>query len=157
MTYGSNPFWLKPQEQYLRIRPIQPGETQEIRLSNEAYKEMRRFLKKVGYSAGGEKVRVAISTVGFTDGTAWRDRLYYRDPGASDGWTTEEKPQGSARNRTAFFHELVQTSNGSFRPVQKCRIERVRESLTQVEYGDISPLPDRQHSNKLTHTQEASS
>ena len=95
LTYGSNPFWLKPQEPPMSIQPIQPGETKEIRLQDEAYKEMRLFLRKVGYSASGETVKVMISTIGFINGTAWRGLLYRRDPAASDGWTGEEKPQAS--------------------------------------------------------------
>ncbi|HKR60823.1 MAG TPA: hypothetical protein VJS64_13965, partial [Pyrinomonadaceae bacterium] len=119
IVLGANPFWLKPEERasQVKVRTIQPGEKATVSLSDDSYKEMRAFLKKAGYLSSGEKVRVAISTIGFTDGSAWRGQLYYPDPAAPDGWRTEEKPSGSANGRTAFFVPFSKTERELFHKV----------------------------------------
>jgi hypothetical protein len=101
LWYGVSPFSVKLGEPIppSQVRPIQPGETETIVLSDTEYDSLRSFLKDVKFPASIEMIHISVYTIGFADGTAWGGQLYRRDPGARGGWTPADEPRGRARKR----------------------------------------------------------
>ena len=87
LWYGVSPFYFKPEEPIPppMVQLIQPGETQSITLSEVEYVAMTSFLRDISFPASIERIHISVSTIAFADGTAWRGRMYRRDPGGPGG------------------------------------------------------------------------
>lgn len=104
LEYGADPFWFKPGEEYETDKPpIPPGRAVEIVLSADEYDHVKASLSELGYPVGQKGIEVRISSIGFTDGTAWNCGTYYRrDPTAApSGWREIKEPLISVRGGRA--------------------------------------------------------
>ncbi|HEU4593833.1 MAG TPA: hypothetical protein VFS10_01605 [Pyrinomonadaceae bacterium] len=92
LSYGGDPFWYKPWEEYRTDKPpIPPGSEVDIVLSAEEYNHVKSSLEELGYPPGHKKIEIRITTIGFTDGTVWDYGVYRRrDPTAPSGWRKDE-------------------------------------------------------------------
>ena len=98
LEYGQNPLRYTTGEALppVRVKPIEDGDTFEIRLSDDDFEQLWVFLSDAKYSVVfGVEVRVNV--VGFSDGTAWTGRMMRRDPGSPFGWSPIEPPGRDAR------------------------------------------------------------
>lgn len=102
LFYGFDPLWFKPEEAIPspQVKPILPGDTMEITLSDKNFDDLKLFLKEAKYPASVKKIELRVIGIGFSDGTVWNGRMYRRDPKAPGGWSPIEsegdKSHGSA-------------------------------------------------------------
>jgi 3D (Asp-Asp-Asp) domain-containing protein len=96
LSYGADPFWFKPWEEYKTdMPPIEPGSTVDITLSVNDYNHIKSTLKELEYPASHKKIELRVTTIGFTDGTVWGHGEYMRrDPTDPQGWRKIEEPHG---------------------------------------------------------------
>jgi hypothetical protein len=119
LDYGDNPFRYQSESLMppLRVKPISPGDTVEIRLTDNDFEQIKVFLKDAKYPASIKAIELRITDLGFNDGTAWNaGRINRRDSNSPWGWSPinpspgehpkVEQPEGSARNRTADFFSI---------------------------------------------------
>jgi len=120
ITYGLNPFSLKPDEPIItnKIKAIRPGERVSVELSDLAYVELKAFLKDTGH-IDVDKVKIFVTTIGFDDGAAWGGTYYIRDPTEKGGWRLKEK--GSTKKSAAFsLHHPSKISWLGATPEEEC-------------------------------------
>lgn len=79
-------------------KPIQPGETIDLVLSEESFAWIRRVLKKLRYPESIKGLVLTLEDVGFDDGTMWSGRMFHRDLDNPDKWVPVEDPPGAAGN-----------------------------------------------------------
>lgn len=114
--YGLDPFWFEHEQSMPppQVRPVPPGRTVVIALSDREYDEIRYFLGDIGFPSNAKRLEVRVLKVGFTDGSAWNAGRIYRRLPQGFRWRSptdnmeldakpDKKPTGSALNRTAFF------------------------------------------------------
>ena len=119
LEYGDYPIRYKTEEEMppLRVKPVLPGESLEISLSDSDFNQLDLYLKDARYSRGTNEIELRITNIGFSDGTIWNvGQILKRDPKSIWGWSPiklrdgeqplVEQPRGSARNRTAKFFEI---------------------------------------------------
>ena len=94
LDYGDYPLLYKTEEEMpsLRVKPVLPGESLDISLSDNDFYEMTRFLEEVRYSNGStDKIELRITAIGFSDKTLWNvGNLLKRDPNSFWGWSPLE-------------------------------------------------------------------
>lgn len=118
LTYGLNPFWLKPDEPVWDkyTKPIRPGEKAFITLSDLNHEDLKDLLKETNFSHGVDKMTVFVTTIGFDDKTAWGGSYYIRDPSAPNGWSPKRKATGSTKRSAAFpFCRIILGQSGPLR------------------------------------------
>lgn len=115
LNYGPNPFHYKTNDAIpaSTVPNILPEGEIELNLSDAEFEDLKIFLKEAGFPDKIHVVEIRVNTIGFADGTAWFGKMLKRDSGNRTGWTIvdtssgplyqRQSPQGSARNRTAFF------------------------------------------------------
>lgn len=52
-------------------RPVMPGESVELKLSDEDFYDLREYLKASKYPPSIKKIRLSVQMIGFDDGTMW--------------------------------------------------------------------------------------
>jgi len=119
LEYGDDPFRYQSETDMpaLRVKPVPPGGTVEIQLSDNDFDQMKIFLKEAKYPTSVNFIELRITDIGFSDGTAWNaGRMNRRDPKSPWGWSPikpsgqaqpkVEQLKGSAQNRTADFLKI---------------------------------------------------
>ena len=90
LEYGDNPFHYKSEKDMppLHVKPVLPGDTVEIHLSDNDFDQIKFFLKEAGYPPSVNFIELRITSLGFSDGTAWNaGRINRRDSTSPWGWT----------------------------------------------------------------------
>lgn len=90
LEYGDNPLSYKTEDEMppRRVKPVLPGKSLEITLSDDTFNDLEFFLKAAGYIRGTNAVELRITDIGFTDGTVWNlGRILRRDPKSLWGWS----------------------------------------------------------------------
>lgn len=114
---GIDPFGPEVSGFLPKLEPVLPGGEIEIVLSDLEYQEINHFLREIGFPDSIRKLELAVTKIGFIDGTAWNTgRTYKRNPanikGPLKGWAPLEgggaepeatKSPGSAQKRTALL------------------------------------------------------
>lgn len=87
MFYGNRALQTRPPTPDERLTGIAPGETVEIRLSEQQYVDLTQLLIMTNYSLSVEKVDLRIDSVIFEDDTMWtRGAITRRDPSDPSTW-----------------------------------------------------------------------
>ena len=110
LDYGDNPFRYQSESVMppLRVKPVSPGDTVEIRLTDDDFDQIKLFLRDAKYPASFKAIELRITDLGFSDGTAWNaGRFNRRDSNSPWGWSPinpspgkhpkVEQPEGSAQ------------------------------------------------------------
>lgn len=116
LEYGDNPFRYKTAASVppISVKPISPDDAAEISLNDANFDDIKAFLKDVKYS-GSKAIELRITTIGFSDRTAWYvGNTFERDPASPRGWrrtnlTLEPKvkrPNGSPQIGSANFFRM---------------------------------------------------
>ena len=72
LNYGESPIpFPNGHVPFNPVKPIMPGESIELKLSDEDYDEIRVLLKNSKYPPSIKKLKVTVSMLGFNDGTIW--------------------------------------------------------------------------------------
>lgn len=90
LDYGDNPFRYQSESAMppLRVKPVFPGDTVEISLTDDDLDQLKFFLKEPKYPASIKVIELRITDLGFSDGTAWNaGRINRRDSNSPWGWT----------------------------------------------------------------------
>lgn len=106
IEYGFSPFADKQSlpSSLAPPRPVSPGETITLSLSDYWYDRYKRILPKIKYPASIERIEILIENVGFNDGTVWTlGTRYRRDPNNPDNWIPLGESQGKARASPAKY------------------------------------------------------
>ena len=100
--YGDNPFHYESASAMpaLRVPPIQPGDTIELKLTDTDYLQVRSLLNQIDHAAAA-KVDIQVNIIGFSDGTAWTGSLMERKPGG--GWKRLDTSQARKKNRHSLL------------------------------------------------------
>ena len=72
-----------------KVEPLKPGESIDIVLSNEAYRETQEFLSRTNYPASISLLEVSVDEVGFVGekDTLWiAGQMMRRDPNSRNRW-----------------------------------------------------------------------
>lgn len=144
-NYGLDPFRYESEESMPppQVKPVLPGGTVVMTLSDREYDEIRRFLKDIRFPKSVKRIELRVVEIGFSDGTAWNaGRLYRREPKSFRWWsptdnmeldnTPGKKPQGSALNGTAFFLKAAfgnYRASGSPRFLNVARMAPLRSTV----------------------------
>ncbi len=107
LNYGVDPFQYSTAEAVpdSPIKPVLPGDTVEISLSEDGFQSLVSFLKSANYFSGTNKAELRLGKIGFSDGTLWMTgRFFMRDSTSSWGWRRIDSP--SAKRKSDQF-ELV--------------------------------------------------
>ena len=86
LNYGESPIpSADGQVPYNSAKPIMSGESVEIKLSDEDYNDIKLALQDSKYPPSIKKIKIAVLTLGFNDGTIWvggkRYQLDKNNPG----------------------------------------------------------------------------
>jgi hypothetical protein len=111
--YGPDPFSFKTTAAVptSTVPHILPGGEIELKLSDAELGDLKRFLQQAGFPEKIHLVEMRVSSIGFTDGTAWYGKMLKRKPG-SEEWKHIDTPEGvrynhprkiSTQNRPADF------------------------------------------------------
>ena len=101
LEYGDNPFRYQSETDMpsLRVKPVPPGGTVEIQLSDDEFDQIKFFLKEARYPRSVNFIELRITDLGFSDGTAWNAGIINRRDSSSPwGWSTIN-PSGQAHPR----------------------------------------------------------
>src|ERR1700749_2209464 len=80
LHFSANPFFPE-YESRDKTKVIRPGESADIAVSDEDYRQNKEFLKQAGYPPDVKRVELIIDTVGYEDGTIWSGgSMFKRDP-----------------------------------------------------------------------------
>ncbi len=79
IEYGESPF-LSKDGQFLTntATPIMPKESAELKLSEEEYVNTQSQLIEMGYKGDIKKIKIYITTIGFSDKTLWIGGKIYK-------------------------------------------------------------------------------
>lgn len=114
LGYGANPFFYKSEADVPRsnVPSVLPGGEIELKLSDAELKDLKAFLKKVGFPETVHVVEIGVSTIGFADGTAWFGKMLKRD---GVKWKRADPRGGPLNNHPRRPKGGVQrSSTGSF-------------------------------------------
>jgi hypothetical protein len=95
ISYGAWALQTRPPTNEERLTGIAPGETMEIRMSEQRYNSLRQFLNETLYPSSIDKVDLRINSVIFEDDTMWtRGTEARRDPSDPTSWvrSRDSKP-----------------------------------------------------------------
>lgn len=117
LSYGANPA--SPGNTVTNPpRPVMPGETITLTLSDELYDTIKRALKKVKYPDSVTAVELSLEEVGFEDKTRWSGQMFLRDPNDPEKWVPVEPEQGRTSEGAVDLFTLttksVKTARASF-------------------------------------------
>jgi hypothetical protein len=95
ISYGASP--LLPRGAVTKPpRPIGPGETLTVGLSDEWFAALKGALKNLKYPDAVRQIELRLEDVGFADGTRWSGQMFRRDPSDPVGWVAFEQPRADA-------------------------------------------------------------
>ncbi|HKB66790.1 MAG TPA: hypothetical protein VKC61_13120 [Pyrinomonadaceae bacterium] len=97
LEYGDDPFHYQSETDMpsLRVKPVPPGGTVEIQLSDNDFDQMKIFLKEAKYPTSVNFIELRITDIGFSDGTAWNaGRMNRRDSKSPWGWSPINRSPG---------------------------------------------------------------
>lgn len=103
LHFSANPFF--PEYQLRdKTKVIRPGESADIVVSDDDYRQNKEFLKQAGYPPDVKRVDLLIDTVGYEDGTIWSGgSMFKRDPKDPNKILEEEEKSGRERQAPAGF------------------------------------------------------
>jgi hypothetical protein len=85
-TYGVSPIPdLSGEVLTNTARPVRPGESIELGLTDEDYLEIKGHLKSIKYPASIKRIRLSVQMIGFDDGTVWMGGKQYVLDSANPG------------------------------------------------------------------------
>ena len=148
--YGLDPFWFENEDSMppRQVKPVLPGSTVMVALSDREYDEIKGFLLHAGFPSNLRRLEVRVIKIGFSDGSAWNaGRIYRRLPqrfkwrSPTDNMeldnTPDKKPIGSALSRTALFLKVGVDVHDGIGSVQ----------LRPAVWAGFSPLPTSECGN----------
>lgn len=114
LSYGESPV---PSEtgQVLQntARPLLPGESTKIELSEKEYKEITTSLRELGYPSHVSRIRVTVYMLGYSDGTIWMGGRLYRFDTQNPGKLIPIKKRtmpGKLRDEKVSFRSVLTRS-----------------------------------------------
>lgn len=108
LTYGNNPFLDRETLQASPLPPppppLLPGESLDLRLSDESYNRIRRILTKLKYPSSIKRITIVVRDIGFDDGTVWTFGHRYRpNPDDPEHPIELDEPRGDTHNDPITF------------------------------------------------------
>jgi hypothetical protein len=97
LHFSANPFFPE-YELRDKSKVIKPGESIDIAVSDEDYRQNNIFLRQVEYPASIKRVELVLDTVGYEDGTIWSGGTMFKHDPNNPNRILEEK---EARNSSA--------------------------------------------------------
>jgi hypothetical protein len=95
MEYGPNPFYYKTTEAIPTspLPTVLAGGDLEIKLTDAEFEDLTNFLRRAGFPSQIHSVEVRVTSIGFSDGTAWYGgNMVKRDAGGR--WTIAHSDRG---------------------------------------------------------------
>ncbi|HKG12143.1 MAG TPA: hypothetical protein VKB12_02350 [Pyrinomonadaceae bacterium] len=103
LHFSANPFFPE-YELRDKSKVIRPGETVDITVSDEDYRQNNVFLRQVEYPTRIKRIELVLKTVGYEDGTIWEGgTMFKRDPNNPNRIIEEEEKSGREQQPPAGF------------------------------------------------------
>ena len=85
LDFGDSPFRYDSAAAMppLSVKPVSPGETLQITLTDDRLRAMYALLIDTGFFVAS-KLQIRVNLIGFSDGTAWSGQMVQRQP--KGGW-----------------------------------------------------------------------
>jgi hypothetical protein len=139
LVYGSQELPLKVNDSPDTSPPIVPGETVDIKLSDEQLGAIKRLLRETNYPAQILRVEMMIRGVLFSDDTKWiGGELFRRDPNDSETWIRMDQPSSQAPNERYRYLALNSNHLDNFDAFRRAST-RSLEDVSWFGKASISP------------------